>query len=93
VGDDSWRGIHRMTSGRPSDAARRSDQLDVYSRDARAWFNALARQGRAATMALERYDEPLARGLYELFALKPSRMSDLRRLLGAVLLIAPKPRA
>jgi hypothetical protein len=93
VWDDSWRWIHLMTSGRPSDAARRSDQLDVYSRDARAWFNALARQGRAATMALERYDEPLARGLDEWFALKPSRMSDLRRLLGAVLLIAPKPRA
>lgn len=93
VWDDSWRWIHLMTSGRPSDAARRSDQLDVYSRDARAWFNALARQGRTATMALERYDEPPTRGLDEWFALKPSRMSDLRRLLGAVLLIAPKPRA
>jgi hypothetical protein len=93
VWDDSWRWIHLMTSGRPGNRARRSDHLDVYGRDARAWFNALARQGRAATVALERHDEPLARGLDEWFALKPSRMGDLRRLLGAVLLIAPKPRA
>ncbi len=93
VWDDSWRWIHLMTSSRPSNAARHSDQLDVYSRDARAWFNALARQGRAATVTLERSDEPLGRGLDEWFALKPGRMSDLRRLLGAVLLIAPKPRA
>ena len=93
VWDDSWRWIHLMTAGRPGNAARRSDHLDVYSRDARGWFNALARQGRAATMALDRHDEPLARGLDEWFAIKPSRMSDVRRLLGAVLLIAPKPRA
>ena len=47
----------------------------------------------AATVALDRHDEPLARGLDEWFALKPGRMTDLRRLLGAVLLLAPKPRA
>jgi hypothetical protein len=93
VWDDSWRWIHLMSPGRGGNEARRSDQLDVYGRDARAYFNALARQGRAATVALERYDEPLARGLDEWFAIKPSRMSDLRRLLGAALLIAPKPRA
>src|SRR4030095_10860506 len=40
---NTGRGIHLMTAGRPGDAARRSDHLDVYSRDARAWFNALAR--------------------------------------------------
>jgi hypothetical protein len=90
---DSWRWIHLMTAGRPADAARRSDHLNVYSRDARAWFNALAQKGRAATVALERHDEPLAGGVDEWFALKPGRMTDLRRLLGAVLLIAPKPRA
>ena len=55
----------------------------------RAWFNALAQKGRAATVTLERHDQALACGLDEWFALKPSRMSDVRRLLGAVLLIAP----
>ena len=93
VWDDSWRWIHLMTPDRAARGARRSDHLDVYGRDARAWFSALAEQGRAATMALERNDEPLANGLDEWFAIKPKRMSDLRRLLGAVLLIAPKPRA
>jgi hypothetical protein len=93
VWDDSWRWIHLMTAGRPGEAACRSDHLNVYSRDARAWFNALAHKGRAATVALDRHDEPLACGLDEWFALKPGRMTDLRRLLGAVLLIAPKPRA
>jgi hypothetical protein len=93
VWDDSWRWIHLMTPDRAARGARRSDHLDVYGPDARAWFSALAEQGRAATIALERADEPLANGLDEWFAIKPQRMSDLRRLLGAVLLIAPKPRA
>ena len=93
VWDDSWRWIHLMTPGRTRSSARSSDQLDIYGRDARAYFNALARRGRAATVALERHDEPLACGLEEWFAIKPRRMSDLRRLLGAVLLIAPAPRA
>ena len=92
VWDDSWRWIHLMTPDRTRSETRRTDYLDIYEPDARAWFNALARQGRAATMALERYDEPLANGLDEWFAIKPNRMGDLRRLLGAVLLIAPKPR-
>jgi hypothetical protein len=93
VWDDSWRWIHLMTPDHAARGTRRSDHLDIYGRDARAWFNALARQGRAATMALEHRDELPANGLDEWFALKPKRMSDLRRLLGAVLLIAPKPRA
>ena len=91
--DDSWRWIHLMTPDRPSNGARRSDHLDIYGPDARAWFNALARQGRAATMALERYDRLPASGLDEWFEIKPKRMSDVRKLLGAVLLIAPKARA
>lgn len=91
--DDSWRWIHLMTPDRAPDGARRSDHLDIYGRDARAWFNALARQGRAATMALERHDRLPASGLDEWFEIKPKRMSDLRKLLGAVLLIAPRPRA
>ena len=91
--DDSWRWIHLMTPGRAPGAAGSSDQLDVYDHDTRAWFNALARQGRAATVALERRDQPLANGLEQWFEIKPKRMSDLRKLLGAVLLIAPKPRS
>lgn len=91
--DDSWRWIHLMTPNRAPHRARRSDHLDVYGRDARAWFNALARQGRAATVALERYDRLPASGLDEWFEIKPKRMSDVRKLLGAVLLIAPMPRA
>ena len=93
VWDDSWRWIHLMTPGQASNGARHSDHLAVYGRDARAWFNALARQGRTATLALARHDAPLARGLDEWFDIKPKRMSDVRRLLGAVLLIAPKLRA
>jgi hypothetical protein len=93
VWDDSWRWIHLMTPDRTARGMARSDHLDIYGRDERAWFNALAQQGRAATVALERQDEPLANGLDEWFAIKPRRMSDLRRLLGAVLLIAPKLRA
>jgi hypothetical protein len=93
VWDGSWRWIHLMTPGGTAGGARRSDYLDVYGRDARAWFNALAQQGRAATEALERQNELPANGLDEWFAIKPKRLSDLRRLLGAVLLIAPRPRA
>jgi hypothetical protein len=92
VWDDSWRWIHLMTPDRAARGTRRSDRLDVYGRDARAWFDALAQQGRAATAALEHRDALPAHGLDEWFAIKPQRMSDLRRLLGAVLLIAPKPR-
>jgi hypothetical protein len=93
VWDDSWRWIHLMTPEPAGDSGRGSDHLDVYDRDTRAWFNALARQGRAATMALESRDQLPDSGLEEWFELKPMRMSDLRRLLGAVLLIAPRPRA
>lgn len=93
VWDSSWRWIHLMTPNRDPDSLRHCDHLDIYERDARAWFNALAQHGRAATEALERYDEPMTSGLDEWFDIKPRRMSDLRQLLGAVLLIAPKPRA
>ena len=93
VWDASWRWIHLMTPARAGDGAQGPDHLDVYDRDARAWFNALARQGRAATVALESHDRLPGSGLDEWFDLKPTRMSDLRKLLGAVLLIAPRPRA
>ena len=93
VWDASWRWVHLMTPARGAGGAHGSDHLDVYDHDARAWFNALARQGRAATMVLESHDRLPGSGLDEWFELKPKRMSDLRRLLGAVLLIAPRPRA
>ena len=93
VWDDSWRWIHLMTPGGTGVGAGPSDRLDVYGRNARTLFNALARQGRAATAALERHDKLPANRLEQWFAIKPKRMSDLRRLLGAVLLIAPRPHA
>jgi hypothetical protein len=91
--DDSWRWIHLMTPGRAPLGSRRSDHLAVYGPAARAWFHALARQGRAATVALEHRDERMRTGLQEWFAIKPERICDLRKLLAAVLLIAPNPRA
>jgi hypothetical protein len=92
VWDQSWRWIQLMTPGRAPIGLCDSNQLDVYGPAARACFSALARHGRAATVALERHDERMATGLDAWFAIKPDRISDLRRLLGAVLLIAPKPR-
>ena len=62
------------------------------SQMAAAWFNALAQRGREATIALERYDQRLEVGLEAWFGIKPKRAGDLRKLLGAVLLIAPRPR-
>jgi hypothetical protein len=91
VWDDSWRWIHLMTPGPVRLGSRHFEHLDVYDLNARAWFNALAGRGRAATVALERYDQRMAIGLDAWFAIKPGRMSDLRKLLAAVLLIAPKP--
>jgi hypothetical protein len=93
VWDQSWRWIHLMTPARAAYGARYCQQLDIYGPEARAWFNALAQRGRAATVALERHDQRLEAGLEWWFMLKPHRMSDLRKLLGAVLLIAPRPRA
>jgi hypothetical protein len=93
VWDASWRWIHLMTQDRAADGVYGSDHLDIYDGNARAWFNALARQGRSATMALDCHGWLSAGGLDDWFDIKPQRMSDLRKLLGAVLLIAPRPRA
>jgi hypothetical protein len=93
VWDASWRWIHLMTRDRAAGGVYGSDHLDIYDGDARAWFNALARQGRSATMALDCHGRLPASGLDDWFDIKPQRMSDLRKLLGAVLLIAPRPRA
>jgi hypothetical protein len=91
--DDSWRWILLMTP-RPAGAWHRlehSNQLEVYDAVACSWFSALAERGRLATARLERYDELPAGGLVDWFDIKPPRLNDLRKLLAAVLLIAPKP--
>jgi hypothetical protein len=92
VWDDSWRWIHLMTP-RPAGATRwlrHGERLDVYRPAARTAFAALAERGRAATARLERCDQLPAGGLAAWFELKPRQMNDLRKLLAAVLLIAPK---
>lgn len=92
---DSWRWILLMTPGHPASLPRsaHSDQLEIYDAAARAYFTALAERGQAATAMLERYDELPKEGLAEWLELKPKRLSDLRKLLAAVLLIAPDPHA
>lgn len=90
---DSWRWILLMTPGRPSKLRKspQSDQLEIYDSTARAHFTALVARGRAATEQLERYDALPEQGLAEWLEIKPRRLSDLRKLLAAVLLIAPDP--
>ncbi len=90
---DSWRWILLMTPGHPASLphAAHSDQLEIYDSSARAYFTALAERGQAATARLERSDELPTEGLAEWLELKPKRLSDLRKLLAAVLLIAPNP--
>jgi hypothetical protein len=92
VWEASWRWIYLMTPGdrvAPSTSAQ-SDHLPVYDLAARAHFSALAERGCAATAWLERHDQLLDDGLAEWLEIKPRRLSDLRKLLAAVLLIAPK---
>ena len=89
---DSWRWIYLMTP-RPAGAwprLERSNRLEVYDPTARSAFAALAERGRAATARLERYDELPEGGLAAWLDMKPRQMTDLRKLLAAVLLIAPK---
>ena len=53
-------------------------------------LTALAARGRAATVALAEHDQ-LPRGTFETWlATRPAMFTDVRRLLGAVLLIASK---
>ena len=92
--EDSWRWIYLMTPGRaaPAQQTAQSDRLATYDETARAWFTALAERGCAATAMLERFDQLPTDGLAAWLEIKPRRLSDLRKLLAAVLLIAPKPR-
>jgi len=83
--DDSWRWVSIMVPPGTPDAAA------GYDHETRATFHALIERGRAATAALERYDSLPVNRLDLWFELRPSHLSDLRKLLGAVLLIAPDP--
>jgi tetratricopeptide (TPR) repeat protein len=92
VWQDSWRWIYLMTPGRQTSRQKaQSDRLATYDDAARAWFTALAERGCAATAMLERFDQLPKDSLAEWLELKPRGLSDLRKLLAAVLLIAPKP--
>ena len=90
VWDESWRWILLMTPGHPAAQPEQIDQLLIYDPSARAYFSALVERGRAATARLERYDRLPDAGLAEWLEIKPRRLSDLRKLLAAVLLIAPQ---
>jgi hypothetical protein len=93
VWEASWRWIYLMTPGDRAEPRRsaQSDRLGVYDPAARAHLTALAERGCAATAWLERHDQLPADSLDEWLEIKPRRLSDLRKLLAAVLLIAPKP--
>ena len=92
VWDETWRWVHLMrppSGPRPSQFAQwpARDRPGLYRPEARAWFAALARRGRAITAALERYDAGPPDGLALWFSIKPRELSDLRKLLAAVLLL------
>ena len=91
----SWCWILLMTPGHPASLPQsaHSEQLEIYDTTARAYFSALAERGRLATERLERCDELPEEGLADWLELKPKRLSDLRKLLAGVLLIAPAPHS
>ncbi|MGH6944619.1 MAG: hypothetical protein ACREH6_10415 [Geminicoccaceae bacterium] len=93
VWEESWRWIHLMTPA-PTRRPRNpeSDELPIYRRDTRELFLALASNGQSATEEIERFDRLPKDQLDTWFQIRPRRFSDLRKLLGAVLLIAPCPR-
>ncbi|HSA79302.1 MAG TPA: hypothetical protein VLE23_00685 [Geminicoccaceae bacterium] len=89
---DSWRWIYLMTPGGQTTSQQgQVDRLATYDHMARAWFIALAERGCAATALLERFDQLPKDGFAQWLEIKPRRLSDLRKLLAAVLLIAPRP--
>jgi hypothetical protein len=96
VWDETWRWVHLMSpphGPRPSQFARwpARGRPGLYKPEARAWFAALAGQGRAVTAALERYDVLPMDGLALWFAIKPRELTDVRKLLAAVLLLPGHP--
>lgn len=83
---ESWRWVQLMRRQRPGVAAasHAGDPGEL-----RAACLGLIRLGRAATVALERQIPPPVDGLDLWQRLRPQRFTDLRKLLAAVLLIAP----
>ena len=91
---ETWRWVRLMTPGgttlgRPAGAA---ESLPVYDHATQEVLFALAAQGLAATDAIEGYDRLPAQGVKLWLDMRPRVFSDLRRLLGAVLLIVSEPR-
>jgi hypothetical protein len=91
---ETWRWIRLMTPGRttPGRPAAGAESLPVYDHATQQVLFALAAKGLAATDAIEGYDRLPERGVRLWLDLKPKAFSDLRRLLGAVLLIVSRPR-
>jgi len=90
---ETWRWVWLMTPGgatlrRPAGGA---ESLPVYDHSTQEVLFALAAQGLAATDAIEGYDRLPAQGVKLWLDMKPTVFSDLRRLLGGVLLIVPNP--
>ena len=82
---------HDARPGAPSACATPTNSTSTGRRHALGstpWRNAAERP----RSPLERYDQRLAAGSTPGSRSSPTRTSDLRRLLGAVLLIAPRPR-
>lgn len=91
---ETWRWIRLMTPGRTvlGPAAAGAETLPVYDHATQQVLFALAARGFAATDAIEGYDRLPKGGVKLWLDIKPRIFSDLRRLLGAVLLIVPRPR-
>jgi len=83
--DHSWRWLAMMTPARPDQG------VAIYGAEAQATFRQLIARGRAATAALERREELPANGFEPWQTLRPRQLCDLRKLLAAVLLMAPRP--
>lgn len=91
---ETWRWIRLMTPRRArlGSTPAGAESLPVYDHATQQWLFALAAKGLAATDAIEGYDRLPARGVKLWLDLKPTAFSDLRKLLGAVLLIVSRPQ-
>jgi hypothetical protein len=90
---ETWRWVRLMTPGGatlgPPDGRRGT--AAVYDHATQEVLFALAARGLATTDAIEGYDRLPAQSMKLWLDMKPSAFSDLRRLLGAVLLIVSNP--
>jgi hypothetical protein len=90
---ETWRWVRLMTPGGASLGcpAGGAESLPVYDHPTQEVLFALAAQGLAATDAIEGYDRLPTQGVRLWLDMKPTVFSDLRRLLGGVLLIVSNP--